>query len=138
MTSTLTTRRQIDEWIKHPLTRVVLQWVAANASELREVDAKFQAALAAAPREIPDDFRRWAAGRKNMFYEASSPGFHSGGWLIEAALERYRAIVGDIAKDEPNSNELHLVLTPSTVSALSEAHPRPAPATEPDVRPGSD
>jgi hypothetical protein len=138
MTNTLTTRREIDEWIKHPLTRVVLQWVAANVEELRAVDAKFQADLAATPREIPDDFRRWAAGRKNVFYEESSPAFHSGGWLIEAALERYRAIVGDIAKDEPNSSELHLVLSPSTVSALSAAHPRPAPVTERDVLPESD
>jgi hypothetical protein len=133
-----TERRQIDQWIKHPLTRVVLQWVAANASELREVDAKFQAALAATPREIPEDFQRWAAGRKNMFYEATPPAFHSGGRLIEAALERYRAIVGDIAKDEPNERELHLVLTPSTVSALSAAHSRPVQATELGVRPESD
>jgi len=138
MTHTLTSRRQIDEWIKHPLTRVVLQWAAANATELRDVDAKFQAEIAATPREIPDDFPRWAAGRKNMFYEASSPAFHSGGWLIEAALERYRAIVGDIVKDEPKSSELHLVLTPSTVSALSGAHPRPAQATEPGALPASD
>jgi hypothetical protein len=138
MTNTLTTRRQIDEWIKHPLIRVVLQWMAANRSDLREVDAKFQAALAATPREIPDDFRRWAAGRKNVFYEESPPAFHSGGRLIEAALERYSAIVGDIAKDEPKSNELHLVLTPSTVSALNAGHPRPTPATEPGARPETD
>jgi hypothetical protein len=134
----MTTRRQIDEWIKHPLTRVVLQWAAANATELREIDAKFQAALAATPREIPDDFRRWAAGRKNVFYEESPPAFHSGGRLIEAALERYSAIVGDIAKDEPKSNELHLVLTPSTVSALSEAHPRPVQAGEHGALPETD
>jgi len=133
-----TERRQIDQWIKHPLTRVVLQWVAANAGEMREVDAKFRAKLAAMPQEIPADFRSWAAGRKNVFYEGAAPRFHSAGALIEAALERYSALVGDVAQDEPNLRELHLVLSPSTVSALSAGHPRPIPATEPDARPGSD
>jgi hypothetical protein len=93
MTNTVTTRRQIDEWIKHPLIRVVLQWMAANRSDLREVDAKFQAALAATPREIPDDFRRWAAGRKNVFYEESPPAFHSGGPAYRGcagAVQRHR------------------------------------------------
>ena len=138
MTNSLTTRRQIDEWIKHPLTRVVLQWMAANRSELREVDAKFQAALASAPQEIPADFRSGAAGRKNVFYEASPPAFHSAGCLIEAALGRYGAIVGDVAQDEPDLGDLHLVLNPSTVSALSGAHPRPTPADGPGVLPASD
>lgn len=138
MTNTLTTRRQIDEWIKHPLTRVVLQWMAANASELREVDAKFQAALAAAPQEIPAEFQRWAAGRKDVFYEGTPPAFHSAGTLIEAAMSRYAAIVGDVAGDEPILSELHLVISPSTVSALSGAHPRPTPATEPGALTASD
>jgi hypothetical protein len=138
MTNSLTTRRQIDEWIKHPLTRVVLQWMAANRSELREVDAKFQAALASAPQEIPANFRRLAAGHDHAFYEGAPPAFHSAGALIEAAMARYSAITGDVARDEPDLGDLHLVLSPSTVSALSGAHPRPALADGPDARLESD
>jgi hypothetical protein len=32
--------------------------------ELREVDAKFQGALASAPQEIPAEFQIWSAGHK--------------------------------------------------------------------------
>jgi hypothetical protein len=133
-----TERRQIDQWIKHPLTRVVLQWAAANASELRAVDAKFRAALASAPQKVPAEFPSWSAGHKGVIYEGGAPMFHSAGALIEAALDRYSAIVGDVAQDEPDLGELHLVLSPSTVSALSGAHPRPAQASEPGALPASD
>lgn len=136
--TTAVTRRQVDEWIKHPLTRVVLQWAAANATELREVDAKFSAELAALPQQIPADFQGWAAGHKDVFYEGTPPAFHSAGQLIETALDRCSALVGDVSKDEPDLGALHLVLSPSTVSALSGAHPRPTQAGEHGALPVSD
>jgi hypothetical protein len=100
-------RRQIDQWIKHPLSRVVLQWAAAaNASELREVDAKFQGALASAPQEIPAEFQIWSAGHKGAFYEGAVSMFHFAAALIEAALDRYGTVAGIFAEDKASPREL--------------------------------
>ncbi len=122
-----TTERQISEWIKHPVSKVVLQWVAANLDSLRAVDARFQTELAEAPQEIPPEFYKLAGEREHVFYESTPPAFHAAFMLIETALSRCDT------SSPPDLDVLHLVLSHATVSALSAASPRQALAADRDA-----